>query len=208
MRTNLKYTIVILFLVAFTELNAQIKSGYVFGVNFSTLDLQTRGTYSDLQTKGGINLGLFFEVPITKRFSFQPKLMFSAKGTDYKIDSIQYSLSPVYIEVPLTFGYRFGSISLFAGPYFACAIGGLAMDRKGNLKDINFGSGSNKDMKQLDAGLNFGLGVNLKQIKISVQYGLGLANIAPGKMLYSEMKNKVIGISICFSGDDNRFHRQ
>lgn len=203
MKTKLKYTLVILFMVAITGLQAQIKSGYVFGVNFSTLNLQTKGTYSDLQTKGGINLGLFFELPITRRFSFQPKLMFSAKGTDYKIDSVQYSLSPVYIEVPLNIGFRLGNISLFAGPYFACGIGGLKMDQRGNLKDISYGWGQNKDMRQLDVGLNFGLGIIIRGIQISAQYGLGLANIAPNATVYSEMKNRVISISICRFGGEN-----
>ena len=129
--------------------------------------------------------------------------MFSAKGTDYKIDSVRYSLSPVYIEVPLNIGYRLGNISLFAGPYIACGIGGLKMDAKGNLKDISFGSGDNKDMKPFDVGFNFGVGINVKGILISAQYGLGLANIAPGPTLYSEMKNKVISISICRYGGEN-----
>lgn len=203
MKSGLKYLFVILLTVVTTNMEAQIKGGYVFGVNMGTLSLKTKGIYSNLETKGGINLGLFYEIPLTKRISFQPKFMFSAKGTDYKIDSIQYSLSPVYIEIPLNFGYRIGNFSLFAGPYFACGIGGLAMDRKGNLKDIRFGSGENKDMKQIDAGLNFGLGVNIKGVMISAQYGIGLVNIAPGKSVYSEMKNRVFGISICRMGSNN-----
>jgi hypothetical protein len=202
MRAKLKYILVVFWVFYVADMNAQIKSGYVFGVNFSTFALQTKGTYSDLKTKGGINLGLFFDVPITKRFSFQPKLMFSAKGTDYKIDSVQYSLSPVYIEVPLNIGYRLGNISLFVGPYFACGIGGLKMDQQGNLKDISFGSGQNKDMKQLDVGLNFGLGINIRGFQISAQYGLGLANIAPNTTVYSEMKNRVIGISCRYGGEN------
>lgn len=203
MRVNLKYFLVVLLVVSVTDMNAQIKSGYVFGVNFSTLDLQTKGTYSDLQTKGGINLGLFFELPITRRFSFQPKLMFSAKGTDFKIDSVQYSLSPVYIEIPLNIGFRLGGLSLFAGPYFACGIGGLKMDSGGNLKDISYGWGQNKDMRQLDVGVNFGLGINIRGIQISAQYGIGLANLAPNATVYSEMKNRVFGISICRFGGEN-----
>ena len=203
MKAYLKYSLIIILLVAVTDMNAQFKSGYIFGVNFSTLTLQTKGICSNVETKGGINLGLFFEVPITRRFSFEPRLLFSAKGTDYKIDSVQHSLAPVYIEVPLNIALRLGNLSLFAGPYFACGIGGLKMDSGGNLKDISFGSGENKDMRQLDMGLNLGLGVSIKGILISAQYGLGLANIAPGTTVYSEMKNRVISISICRYGGEN-----
>jgi opacity protein-like surface antigen len=203
MRHPKKHILLFIFLVSTSVVDAQLSSGYVFGVNFSTLNLQTKGTCSNLETKGGINLGLFLEVPLTRRFSFQPKLLFSAKGTDFKIDTVKYSLSPVYLEIPLNVGFRMGNISLFAGPYLAIGIGGLKMDLKGNLRDISFGTGENKDMKAFDAGFNVGLGVNIKGILISAQYGIGLTNISPWKATYPEMQNRVLSVSIVRYGGEN-----
>jgi hypothetical protein len=51
-------------------------------------------------------------------------------------------------------------------------------------------------LKPFDIGLNFGAGVNIKGLLISAQYEIGLANISPVTTVYSEMKNKLIGISI------------
>jgi hypothetical protein len=51
-------------------------------------------------------------------------------------------------------------------------------------------------LKPFDIGLNFGAGINIKGLMISAQYGIGLANLSPVTIGDSEMKNKVIGISI------------
>jgi len=202
MKTRIKYALVIFLIVAFTEMNAQIKSGYVFGVNLSSVALKAKGISSYPEMQGGIHMGGFYELPISDRFAFQPSLWLSAKGSSYAIDTVQSFLSPVYIEVPANIAYRFGKdavkISLYAGPYFACGIGGLSMDINGDLKDIRYGSGENKDLKPFDIGFNFGAGVNIRGLLISAQYGIGLANISPVASVDYEMKNKVFGISISF----------
>jgi len=126
--------------------------------------------------------------------------LFSAKGSNYKIDTVDISLSPIYIEVPVIAIYSFGSdavkISLFAGPYFAWGVGGYKIESGDKLKNISFGSGKNNDLKSFDIGFNFGAGINFKGLLISAQYGLGLSNLAPVTINDSEIKNKVIGISI------------
>jgi hypothetical protein len=87
-------------------------------------------------------------------------------------------------------------ITLFASPYFACGIGGYKIEPGGELKYIRFGSGKYNDFKTFDYVLNFGAGVNIKGLLISAQYGIGLANVSPLITPDSEMKNKVIGISV------------
>jgi hypothetical protein len=207
MKIRVKYALVVFLMVAFTDMQAQIKSGYVFGVNLSSLTLKAKGIGSFPDTQGGIHLGGFYELPISDRFAFQPSLWLSAKGSSYEIDSVQYFLSPIYMEVPVNIAYRFGKdavkISLFAGPYFAFGVGGLSMDAQGNLKDIRYGTGENKDLKPFDVGLNFGAGLNLKVLIISAQFGIGLANISPLASVDYEMKNKVLGISISFNTHHN-----
>jgi hypothetical protein len=148
----------------------------------------------------GIHFGGFFEIPLEGNFTLQPGLLFSAKGSNYKIDSVEFSISPIYVEVPVIAVYSFSldavKISLFAGPYFACGVGGYKIESGDELKKISYGSGENNDLKPFDIGLNFGAGVNIKGLLISAQYGIGLANVSPEKTVDSEMKNRVIGISI------------
>jgi hypothetical protein len=203
MKVCLKYVFLVVIAVSLTDIQAQIKSGYVFGVNISTVSLKTAGITSPPDRQGGIHMGGFFEIPLTRRFIFEPNLWLSAKGSTYKIDSIMYSLSPIYMEVPLNIMVRFGKtepkISFYAGPYFAFGIGGLKMDLKGNLRDISYGSGEKHDLKPFDFGLNFGAGLHFKLLKITAQYGMGLANISTLARADTEMKNNVFGISLCFS---------
>jgi hypothetical protein len=200
MKNSLKSALAILFTVAFTEMHAQITPGYIFGLNVSTVTLKSKGTESVPEKPVGIHFGGNFEIPVTRRFNFNPGLQLSAKGSNYSIDSVDYSLSPIYFEVPLTAIYSLGSdaikISFLAGPYFACAVGGYKIEQGGELKNISYGSDANNDLKRFDIGLNFGAGLNIRGLMISAQYGIGLLNIAPLSTLDSEMKNKVIGISI------------
>ena len=206
MKPYLKSALVVFLMVAYTDMHAQIKSGYIFGLNLSTVTLKTKGISSVPETPAGIHFGGFYEVPLNSRFAMRPGFLFSAKGSNYEIDAVEFSISPIYIEVPVIAVYSFGSdvlkVSLFVGPYFACGIGGYKIESGGELKNISYGSGENKDLKPFDIGLNFGTGVNIKGFLISAQYGIGLANISPATTVYSEMKNKVIGISISSSFTD------
>ncbi len=190
-------------LVVFTDLNAQIKSGYIFGLNLATTTLKTPGISIEPEILTGVHFGEIFEIPLNKNFTLQPGLLLSAKGSIFKIDTTEFFLFPIYFEVPVIAVCSFGSdkikISLFAGPYFACGIGG----KLESGENIRFGSAENNDLKPFDVGLNFGAGINIKRgFQVTGQYGLGLANISPTTSVESEMKNKVIGISVraLFSG--------
>jgi hypothetical protein len=200
MKNYLKVAMVIFLTVTFTDMHAQIKSGYIIGLNLSTMTFKNKSLSSGSETMAGIHFGGIIEIPVKGNFVLQPGFLFSAKGSSYKTDTVDFSISPIYIEVPVVAVYSFGSdaikISLFAGPYFACGIGGYKIESGGGLQNINFGSGENNDLKPFDIGLNFGAGVNIKGLLISAQYGIGLANLSPVTIIDSEMKNKVIGISI------------
>ena len=203
MRTLLKPAIAVILTLSFTSSLAQVKKEYIIGLNLSTFILKINGVSSKASTPAGIHFGGSIEVPLKGRFTLQPGLLFSAKGSDYKIDTIEYSISPIYLEVPVTAVYSFGSdlvkISLFAGPYLACGVGGYKLAPGGGMENISFGSGKNCDLKPLDIGFNFGAGINIKGLLISAQYGIGLTNVSPMASTDTEMKNKVIGISISSS---------
>ena len=88
-----------------------------------------------------------------------------------------------------------------AGPYFAYGIGGSYTFKSAlsTVEDgINFGSGTEDDLKPFDIGLNFGGGVELSHFQLAVQYGLGLTNLAPVTDNDAEQKNKVITISLAY----------
>jgi hypothetical protein len=200
MRGYLKSAFIIFLALAFTNLHAQVKPGYIFGLNLSTLTIKTKGISCDSKISTGIHYGGFLEIPLSDNFAFRPYLLFSAKGSNYKTDTADYSISPIYVEVSVFAIYSIGSevlkLTLFAGPYLACGISGYKIDSGGYMKDISYGSHEYNDLKPFDVGLNFGAGVSIKGILISAQYGMGLANLSPVTMIENEMKNKVIGISV------------
>lgn len=203
MKTFLKPAIAIILTLSFTSTMAQVKKGYVFGLNLSTMTVKINGVNIKATTPAGIHFGGFIEFPLKGRFTLQPGVLFSAKGSDYKVDTIWYSISPIYIEVPVIAVYSFGpdeaKMSLFAGPYFACGVGGYKLGTGIGIENISFGSGRNCDLKPFDIGFNLGAGINIKGLLISAQYGIGMANVSPISSADNEMKNKVIGISISSS---------
>ena len=46
--------------------------------------------------------------------------------------------------------------------------------------------------------MNFGTGIEVKNFQFKVQYGLGLANLAPVTTNGTEMKSTVLGISMAY----------
>jgi hypothetical protein len=195
-----KSALVILFTFTLTEIYAQLRSEYLIGVNLSTLTIKINGVNINPKTCVGIHFGGFYEIPVRKHFTLQPSFIFSAKGTDYKIDTLSISLAPAYIEVPvnlsLSFDISSAKVSLYSGPYFAYAFGGYKSETGSQINNISYGSGQSQDLRPFDFGLNLGTRVKLKSFEIAIQYGLGLKNISPVKSFDSEMKNRVIGISI------------
>ncbi len=200
MKNYFKYGLAIFFFIAFTEVRGQVYPRYIFGVNLSTITMKIKGLSSRPEMPAGIHFGGSIEIPVTPNLTFQPALIFSSKGSNYKIDTIDIAISPIYIEIPLNVVYCFGSgpsrVFVFAGPYFACGVGGYKLETGKVFSYLSYGSGETRDLKPLDVGFNFGAGVNIKGFIISAQYGIGMANISPVTGGGSEMKNKVIGFSI------------
>jgi hypothetical protein len=200
MKVCLRSLFVLYLILTITDINAQVRSGYIFGLNLSTITLKTEGVTYDPKISAGINYGGYLELPVSDNFALRPILLFSAKGSNYKTDTAEFSISPVYLEISVFAIYSIGSevmkLSFFAGPYLACGISGYKIDSRGDMEDISYGSREYNDMKPFDFGLNFGAGLNIRGTLISVQYGKGLANLSPLSNTDNEMRNKVIGISV------------
>jgi hypothetical protein len=198
MKKYLRSVLVITLIVSFTDVYSQFKSGYMIGLNLSSMIYIDKGENIVPETWAGIHFGGLFEIPVAGGFTIQPGALFSAKSTGYEIDSGQYSIGPIFIEVPIRAVYSFGSekfkVSFFAGPYFALGIDGLMISPT-NTESMQFGSGYNHDMKPFDVGFNFGGGVSIHGLLITGQYGYGLVNLAPVTSDGSEMRNRVWGIS-------------
>lgn len=208
MKNWLKYALAILLMVASPCAGAQIKSTYAGGLHFSSMALKAEGLNSGPGRPLGFHFGYLFDVPVFRGFTFQPGVLFSAKGTDYKLDSLNHTISPIYLEVPanavLTIGGDRIKISLVAGSYIAFGVGGTIWESGQSVKDLKFGKGAGKDIRFIDTGLNFGIGVCINKFIVTLQYGMGLTNVTGEIPGVSEMKNQVIGISFSTTSVGNR----
>jgi len=135
MTTSLKSFLVIVLILISGASQSQIRSGQTIGMNLSNMSVNASGNIVDAENSTGINFGVVLDIPVIGNFTFRPGILFSGKGSMYKKDSTDISLSPVYIEVPAIAVYTFGShifkISLFAGPYIAFGFGGTMIENGG-----------------------------------------------------------------------------
>jgi hypothetical protein len=199
MKNLLKIVLVICLMFAVTNMQAQIKFGPKVGLNLSTMTLKSSGISIDPKTHVGFNVGVISEITLAGKLALQPGIFYSAKGSKYTLGEESGTFSPSFVEIPVNVLYKIdvGGLKVFvnAGPYFAYGVGGK-IKSGGESQDIKFGSTDSDDLKPLDIGLNIGAGVEISNIIISANYGLGLANLSPVTTDDTEMKIKVIGFSL------------
>jgi hypothetical protein len=203
MKKSLTLLFVCCFLFVAASLQAQMKFGPVAGLNISKMTLKYGGIGFDPKSLIGFHIGGMAEIPLSGNFVLQPEILYSGKGSSYELDFgeevYELKIAPGFIEVPVFAAYKFdvgsGKLFLKAGPYFAYGISGQVSDDEESY-DICYGEGEDCDMKPLDFGLGFGAGFDLNGFIISLQYELGLANLAP--IDDSEMKINVFGFSLAY----------
>lgn len=198
MKSYIRYYLAILLLVACSDIYSQIRT--IVGFNLTSVELNIAGTDVESQGATGIHYGIIFSMQVNDNFAIQPGIMFTSKGSSYQIDTVDISISPIYIEVPVNLSLNFGTdavgVTIFTGSYVSYGIGGTKIESGGEAKEIAFGKDESNDLKHFDIGLNLGAGINIKGWLISAQYGLGLANLSPVTSPSTEMNNRVIGISV------------
>ena len=216
----------VLFLSVTTQSFAQLKFGAVAGLNFPSMTFGSsfEGTK---KTSVSFNLGGIAEYSLSDVYGLQSGLILSGKGVSIENKQSNSgvsitntgSISPLYLEIPINAYYKLNvgnyKVHLFAGPYLAFAIGGKAENKftatglpsgttlaslglKDTSADIKFGTADDSDMKGTDFGLNIGAGVEVKNMLISLQYGMGLSNLDPKGASATSMKNNVLGLSVAY----------
>lgn len=197
------------------------KIGIRVGLNLSNFleednDGLCSGSYDLLV---GFHAGIFIEIPIGKRFAFEPALLISRKGfqNSYEwTDSIgqfheEYQAhSLYYLDIPLPFiiTQEFGIVKIFGatGPYLGIGVGGNKYDefiidgvKEYDDYKISWGYTEGKDdYTHIDWGLTFGAGVEIKSFQVSFYYDLGFANISVNTENGYCIGNKVARFSLAY----------
>jgi hypothetical protein len=118
----------------------------------------------------GFHGGVFANIGLTSLFAFQPELLYSQKGGDYR-NTTDASLRLHYIDVPLAFHVNSGGLFFEAGPQVGFLIaaksqgGSTSTDVKPSLNTVDF-------------GYLFGLGYQLKEgLGVGLRYNGGFTNV-------------------------------
>jgi hypothetical protein len=211
------FIIVIALVMCSLVSQSQIRFGVKAGLNLANMvqknDLIDFG--KDASMKLGFHLGATAEFSLTKEIAIEPGLLFSMKGFSYDNSGMKFKTNINYLEIPINCMYKIdmrpAKVMIFAGPYIGYAFSGKNTSDDpmfgplGDQKeeDINIGSDKEKDeIKALDFGINIGVGGEMNNMTLSLQYGLGLANFATVTDNGTTYKNKVIGISLGYKFGD------
>ncbi|QLE00464.1 PorT family protein [Galbibacter sp. BG1] len=116
--------------------------------------------------------GAVAQFPISEKFSFQPELLYSAQGAKEGNETLKFD----YLNVPLMGKYYVADgFSIQAGPQVGFLLSAKA---KGEEGDVSAEIDVKDELKNLDFGLNFGLGYEFQNgLFIDGRYNLGLSNI-------------------------------
>ncbi len=177
-----------LILAQFT-LNAQTTVGLRAGINVTNISIS--GNTND--SKIGIDFGLLTEIAISEAFSIQPELHYSQKGDQTKNAFVggTNKVTLNYLQIPILAKYVFGGEEMGAYAIAGPSIGlGLGVKSK-NGSNSNSASFKDSNLKGLDFGLDFGLGlfkaIDAGKLFLDIRYLLGLSNIGKNG---ADLKNR------------------
>ncbi|MFZ4928560.1 porin family protein [Chryseobacterium sp. Mn2064] len=171
--------------------SSPIKFGLKAGLNVSTV------SNMDMKAKAGFYGGIFANIPVTKDFSVQPEVMYSAVGGILKENS-STKLNLEYLSVPVMFQYNaLPNLYIEAGPQFNFLI-------DARLKKTASTGAYKNGTKSFDFGIGLGAGYYItRHIGVNVRYVAGLSDIVKTRYYYgydntNAVKNGVFQIGASY----------
>lgn len=173
--------------------NAQTRFGVKAGVNIANQIMIPNNI--DRPTSHPIvafHAGVLMEISISKKFFFQPNLLFSQKGESFDFLNRRASIKNNYLDLPLNIGYKITpKFTVNGGPYF-----GYFMNSSIGYVD------SDTTYRNHEGSFNYGLNANIAyELKngfvIGINYTRGTINgIGNGLSSKFTVLNNVWGISL------------
>lgn len=174
------------------------------GVNLSTLSIDDN---NDKNMKLGFHVGVFNKIAITESFAVQPELLYSLQGLKVEYDGIadgETNFNLNYINLPVKLVFNLSEDFEFQfGPYVGYLIDANLKTDADVLGIFEINSEDDVDRKNfnsIDYGLTAGLGFDLDPLIISINYNLGLSQVAKDDEfsynMLGDAKNRVIQVSV------------
>lgn len=181
-----------------TTATAQIRFAPELGMNFANL----HGKYDDAAgdrkkvdgtIKLGVKAGVNADIMLGKRFSIQPGLFYSIKGSKIKEDNLGISsednFTLHYFEIPVNFQYYFndpneGRLFIGVGPYAGIAFSGkdkYSYPTSEGTEKLKFGNDyPSNDLQRFELGGQVNLGYLLRSgLFFRAMYQGGITNLIP-----------------------------
>lgn len=168
------------------------------GVNLSNI---TGDDVGELDSRTSFHLGLFLEIPISERFSFQPEVLYSGQGFNLN-DKAEYKLD--YIQVPLMAKvYIVKGLYAEAGPQFGFKVKEEVDYKSGAIGGTIEVDPDDSVIKNFDTNLALGAGYKFDNgFSLSARYNLGLTSIVKEDAVLigdADVKNAVWQFGVGFS---------
>lgn len=182
--------------------------GFKIGSVISDIESDLRSTNpfnnsSNLKKLIRPQFGLFFEIPINRKFEIRPEVNFASQGIRAVNSNIVLSTWLGYVQIPILIrGQKsFGSIILFSqfGPQIGVGI--FVIDRLkigDEVVEKTTDSFNDRNWKSFDAGIALGAGVEFpkaKGLELEVRYYKGLTNFE-NQAGAPELKNNSLQFSL------------
>ncbi len=187
------FLITLLSICTFHASKAQnLRFGAKAGLNLSTF---TGDALTGLDTREGFHIGALVEIPLSEKFSVQPELLYSQKGSEF----FSRELSLNYLDIPVMAKYHIiKGLSAELGPVASILLGAEETDREVVVDVSDF-------TKKFDIGIGAGATYRLDLgVFFSLRFTKGLMNISksnPSENYESDWKvqNNVFQISAGYS---------
>ena len=193
--------------------SAQVSIGGRIGASISDLSVDTRDVPPDLDSKTGLVVEAFADIPLSPGLSFQPGIQYAQKGASATDTSegqeFTLELSFDYVEVPLLLRYAFPTtgalgVSLYGGPSLAFEAS-CEVTLQGTSVTLTIGcdeggqQGVEVNTKSFDLGVLFGGGISVPagpgRLTVDVSYDMGLTNISSDAQDDESVKNRAFYIT-------------
>ena len=224
MRRDIKISI-LTFLFVFTfwdgSLRSQIKIGPEVGLDYSKLSLKMHYIVDNKQVFSGFHIGILTEFKISERLFLRPTCFIATRGSKYIVGSdasqsttgfTNFQFESLYTYIPVNFIYKVGprtyKILLILGPEFGCGFKGKWEASGSTSSGLHFGSDTEDDLKQLDFGVNSGVGAEVGRFQYSLQVYYGLRSLTTMTSPDMEQKYRVLALSVGYLfGSSERSYR-
>ncbi|QQX76083.1 MULTISPECIES: porin family protein [Aequorivita] len=194
MKKILLFTAFAIFAFVNSHAQGEFRIGFKAGVNVASIGGDDTFGIGSFGSRTGFHVGALVEIPINEKFSVQPELLYSAKGSNYDFSSGDTDIKLDYIDVPILAKYHIiQGLSAELGPVIGVLVKADA-DNGDETEDIK------EFYKSTDIGIGIGASYRLPMgVFFSLRYNKGLTDINDNPDTNAKNQNNVFQVSAGYS---------